>query len=135
MQTLTEESVVIRKTKELCEALVQEPDFQAIRQRLETFLADDAARGQYDVLMMKGEALQQKQQLGVQISDEEIAEFEKLRDALMTNAVAKDFLEAQRAMHKMQESVTQYVSKTFELGRVPEAEDLEHNCGGGCGCH
>ena len=137
MQTLTEESALTRKTKELCEALVQEPEFQAIRQSLDTFLADDAARGRYDVLMMKGDALQQKQQHGLKISEEEIAEFEQLRDALMANAVAKDFLEAQRAMHKMQEAVTQYVAKTFELGRVPEAEDMDHGCdgGGGCGCH
>ena len=135
MQTLTEESALTRKTKELCAALVQEPEFQAIRQSLDTFLADDAARGRYDVLMMKGDALQQKQQHGLKISEEEIAEFEQLRDALMANAVAKDFLEAQRAMHKMQEAVTQYVAKTFELGRVPAPEDMDHGCGGGCGCH
>ena len=135
MSTVAEESAVIQKTKDLCEALVQEPEFQDIKKRFETFLTDESARGQYDVLMMKGDALQQKQQHGLKISEEEIAEFEQLRDALMTNSVAKDFLEAQRAMHKMQESISQYVSKTFELGRVPEAEDMDHGCCGDCGCH
>lgn len=125
----------MRKTKELCEALVQEPEFQALRKRVEVFLADEPTRGKYDVLMMKGDGLQQKQQLGLQISEEEIEEFEKLRATLMSNDVAREFLEAQRAMHKMQESVNQYVSKTFELGRVPEPEDMDHGCGGGCGCH
>ncbi len=57
MQTLTEESALTRKTKELCEALVQEPEFQAIRQSVDTFIADDSAREKYDVLMMKGDAL------------------------------------------------------------------------------
>jgi hypothetical protein len=28
------------------------------------------------------------------------------------------------------------VSKTFELGRVPEESDMESgSCGSGCGCH
>ncbi len=40
-------------------------------------------------------------------------------------------------MQKLQQSVSQYVSKTFELGRVPEESDLESSgsCGSGCGCH
>jgi hypothetical protein len=39
-------------------------------------------------------------------------------------------------MHKMQDSVSKYVSKTLELGRVPAAEEMESgSCGSGCGCH
>ena len=37
--------------------------------------------------------------------------------------------------HKIQESVMSYVTKTFELGRVPAAEDFDSgSCGTGCGC-
>jgi len=38
-------------------------------------------------------------------------------------------------MHKIQESVMQYVGKTFELGRVPSVEDFSSgDCGPTCGC-
>ena len=86
--------------------------------------------------MEKGDSLQHKQQSGMPIDNDEIAEFEKNRDSLLTNPVAANFLTAQQQMHKIQESVMQYVSKTFELGRVPETEDFpSEGCGTGCGCH
>ena len=77
--------------------------------------------------------LQHKQQMGLPMSAEEITEFEKNRDALVNNPIARDFLDAQQAMQKVQESVGQYVAKTFELGRPPSEEDF-HGCGSGCGC-
>ena len=74
--------------------------------------------------------------MGVPLSAEEITEFEKDRDALVKNPVARDFLDAQQAMQKVQESVGQYVAKTFELGRIPSDEDFSSgSCGSGCGCH
>jgi cell fate (sporulation/competence/biofilm development) regulator YlbF (YheA/YmcA/DUF963 family) len=85
--------------------------------------------------MEKGDALQHKQQMGLPLDGGEIAEFEKNREALLNNPVATNFLTAQQQMHKIQESVMQYVSKTFELGRVPEAEDFPaEGCGPSCGC-
>ena len=85
--------------------------------------------------MEKGDALQQKQQMGMPLDNGEIAEFEKNRDSLLNNPVAADFLTAQQQMHKIQESVMQYVSKTFELGRVPALEDFPaEGCGPSCGC-
>ena len=70
------------------------------------------------------------------MTDVEVAEFEKSREAFFNNPIAKGFVDAQQQMHKMQDSVSKYVSKTLELGRVPAAEDLESgSCGSGCGCH
>lgn len=134
MQVTTEESVVLQKTKELCQAILEQPEFQKIRQGLDTFLGNDEVRGQYQSLSEKGELLQHKQQTGAQLSDEEVADFERDREAFMSNPVARGFLDAQQDMHRMQESVTHYVSKTFELGRVPEESDFE-SCGHGCNCH
>ena len=134
MQTTAEETIVIQKTRELCQTIVEQPEFLSIRQRIETFLGDESARSQYQVVMEKGEALQQKQQMGMPMSNDEIGEFEKNRETLLANAVAKDFLDAQEEMHHLQQSVMQYVGKTFELGRVPAAEDLAGGCGSGCGC-
>jgi cell fate (sporulation/competence/biofilm development) regulator YlbF (YheA/YmcA/DUF963 family) len=135
MQATVEETIVIQKTRELCQTIVEQPEFRSIRERIESFLGDESARTQYQLVMEKGEALQQKQQFGMPMSNEEIGEFEKNREILLANAVAREFMDAQEQMHKLQESVMQYVGKTFELGRVPAAEDLSSGgCGSGCGC-
>ncbi len=136
MPTTTEISVVTQKTRELCQAILDQPEVRAMRQRMDAFMADDKTRGQYDTLMAKGQALQQKQQSGIPLDDAEIGAFEKLREGFINNPVARDFLGAQEDMQKLQQSVSEYVAKTFELGRVPEESDLDSgSCGHGCGCH
>src|SRR4051812_9959002 len=138
MHTTTEDSVIVQKTKELCEAILGQPDYQNIRTRVTKFIGDEKARGQFDALNEKGDFLHHKQHQGVRLSDAEIKDFEKDRDAAMANPAIREFLDAQREMHKIQESVSQYVSKTFELGRVPNEGDFEAeggSCGEGCGCH
>ena len=82
----------------------------------------------------KGQALNQKQQFSMPISNEEIADFETHRETLIKNPVARGFIDAQEELHKIQSSVNQYVTKTMELGRVPQEEDFG-SCGHGCGCH
>ena len=135
MQATIEETFVIQKTRDLCQTIVDQPEFRLIRQRIETFLNDDNAKGQYQLVMEKGDALQQKQHSGTPMDSNEIAEFEKNREALLSNPVAREFLDAQQEMHKIQESVMQFVGKTFELGRVPTLEDFSSgNCGPTCGC-
>jgi cell fate (sporulation/competence/biofilm development) regulator YlbF (YheA/YmcA/DUF963 family) len=139
MQTQIEDSIVTQKTKDLCQAILDQPEFKSMRQKIETFMADEKTRGQYDTLMMKGQALQQKQQSGLPLDGAEINDFEQLRESFLGNPIARGFLDAQEDMHKMQQAVSQMVSKTFELGRVPEESDLDSGCcgggGGGCGCH
>jgi cell fate (sporulation/competence/biofilm development) regulator YlbF (YheA/YmcA/DUF963 family) len=136
MQATIEETIVIQKTRDLCQTIIEQPEFIQIRERIDAFMGDDAAKNQYQALMEKGDALQHKQQTGMPLDNAEIAEFEKNRESLLNNPVAANFLTAQQQMHKIQESVMQYVSKTFELGRVPESEDFpSESCGSGCGCH
>ena len=130
------------KTNELCQAILDEISSGGIRQRIDTFLADSSARGAYEALMSKGQALQEKQHHGQPLDPTEIAAFEKDRDALLKNPVATGFLDAQEEMHDLLSSVKKMVSKTIELGRIPSADELaEGGCcgggggGGGCGCH
>ena len=55
--------------------------------------------------------------------------------SFFNNPVARDFVGAQQSIHKMQETVTQYVAKTYELGRIPTPEDFDSgSCGPSCGC-
>jgi len=136
MTTQTNGNAILEKTRELCAVIVAEPNLNSIRQRISTFMADDKSRAQYESLMSKGQALQEKQQRSLPLSGEEISEFEQQREVLLANPVAAGFLDAQQEMHDIQESIHKHVSKTLELGRVPEPADLEEgSCGHGCSCH
>lgn len=131
----TEESTIIVKTKELCQTILDQKEFSEMRKQVDAFMADQEAKDQYQSVLEKGDVLQQKQQTGMPLTGEEITEFESEREKLLANPVAKGFLDAQESMHRVQTSVTQYVAKTFELGRLPSEEDFNHgSCGEGCGC-
>ena len=135
MQSTIEATVILTKTRELCETIVGQPEFRSIRLRIEAFLGNTEAQTRYQSVVEKGDALQQKQQFGMPLDGNEIAAFEKERELLLGDPVAREFLDAQQEMHKIQESVMQYVSKTFELGRVPSLEDFPaESCGPSCGC-
>src|ERR1700712_4205085 len=71
------------KTQELCEAILEQIQTGGIRQRIDTFLADTSARSQYDALMSKGQALQEKQHHGKTLEPAEISAFEKERESLL----------------------------------------------------
>lgn len=136
MQTMLEETPVVQKTKELCQAILDQPNMQSIRQRIDAFMGDEKSRTQYDNLVAKGQALQQKEQMSMPLSKEEISDFEKQREAVFNNPVARNFLDAQEELHGVQETIHQYVNKTLELGRMPTEEDMGGgSCGHGCGCH
>ena len=136
MPATIEETPIIRKTRELCQTLLDEPSMQALRQRIDAFMGDDKVRAQYDGLLSKGQALQQKQQAAVALTGEEISDFEQHRDSLLKNPVARAFIDAQEELHQVRESIQKYVNKTLELGRLPSEEDLSEGCCGhdGCGC-
>lgn len=137
MPATIEETVITQKTRELCQAILDEPGVQALRRSIDSFMADETARAQYEGVVAKGQALQQKQQMSVALTDEEISDFEQHRDALLKNPVASDFIEAQQQLRDVQESIHRHVNKTFELGRLPSEEDLASGCcsdGHGCEC-
>jgi len=121
MEATIEETAITRKTRELCQMILDEPSMQALRQRIDTFMADEETRAQYDGLIAKGQALQEKQQKSVALTGEEISEFEQQRDSLLKNPVARGFLDAQQELHA-----------------VPSEDELSAGCCGehehGCGC-
>jgi cell fate (sporulation/competence/biofilm development) regulator YlbF (YheA/YmcA/DUF963 family) len=130
------EDAVRRKTLELCEAITQQPHFQSIRRRVESFMADAAVQQQYQALSEKGRSLHERQHQGLPLDGSEVAAFDSEREAFVRHPVAKGFLDAQEEMQHVRQEVQQYVTKTFELGRVPAEEDLQDgSCGEGCGCH
>ncbi|MBL9170142.1 MAG: YlbF family regulator [Verrucomicrobiales bacterium] len=136
MQTSTQESAIQKKTVELCETITTHPDFLSLKGRVDAFLTNDSARDQYNALVEQGQMLEHRQQTGGTITQEEVADFEGKRDAVLQNAIIKDFLQAQQEIQTIQRFIADYVTKTFELGRTPGEEDFQDgSCGSGCGCH
>jgi cell fate (sporulation/competence/biofilm development) regulator YlbF (YheA/YmcA/DUF963 family) len=133
MHSNLEDGAVLRKTRELCQTIVSEPDFLTLRHNVETFLANDDARTLYQALADKGQQLHHKQHQGEQLTRAEIDAFEQEREDLMRNDIVRGFLEAQQQMQQVQETVGRYVMKAMELGRVPEEDDFS-SCGQGCNC-
>src|SRR5207244_2126586 len=65
METNFEDPAIVQKTKELCQAIIDQPDFQSIRRQVDAFLADETVQVQYQELSNRGAALQHKQQTGL----------------------------------------------------------------------
>jgi cell fate (sporulation/competence/biofilm development) regulator YlbF (YheA/YmcA/DUF963 family) len=136
MEIETGDTMVQQKTVELCQAILDQPDFQSIRKRIDDFQANDQAQSLYRILNEKREHLEGKQQNGQSLTSEEIADFEKQRDEFLANSVAMAFMDAQQEIHQVRSSISKYVSRTFELGRLPKAEDMKcESCGNKHGCH
>jgi cell fate (sporulation/competence/biofilm development) regulator YlbF (YheA/YmcA/DUF963 family) len=136
MQLTSTESPIVEKTRELCQTILDHPDFQSIRSNIDSFMSDDTAKNDYQNLMEKGEELNHKQNQGVRLSPEEISQYEAQRDKVVNNPVSAAFIQAQQEVQEIQQSINTYLSKTLELGRVPSADELGGGgCGSGCGCH
>jgi cell fate (sporulation/competence/biofilm development) regulator YlbF (YheA/YmcA/DUF963 family) len=136
MEHETGDIMVQLKTVELCQAILDQPDFQSIRKRIDDFQANDQAQSLYRVLNEKREHLEGKQQNGQSLTSEEIADFEKQRDEFLANSVAMAFMDAQQEIHQVRSFISKYVSRTFELGRLPKEEDMKcESCGNKHGCH
>jgi cell fate (sporulation/competence/biofilm development) regulator YlbF (YheA/YmcA/DUF963 family) len=130
-----ENGMLVQKTRDLCQAIIEQPEFKEIRQRIDAFMADTDAQAQYQELSELGSALRHKQQMGMSTEGPELDQFEQKRQAFVDNPVATGFLEAQEHLHQMRETVNRYVTRTFELGRLPAPEDFEScACDSGCGC-
>lgn len=126
------------KLFELCRAILDDPEFQALRPKVEAFLENQSAQDKLARMQGKGESLQRRQLKGERLTAAEIAEFEDERDALFEEPLIRGFFDAQQLAHRIQARIHECVAKTFELGRVPTPDELKKQecCGdSGCGCH
>lgn len=136
METTTAESTITQRTLDLCQAIVDQPDFLAMKEKFDAFMVDELLKFQYQQLNDLGQLLQMKQADGLELKPEEIAQFESLRAEFLGNSTAQGFLDAQQQMQQIHQAVGKLIDKTFKLGRRPNEEDLQDGscCGGGCGC-
>ncbi len=124
------------KTLELCGVIVQQEGFRDLHRKLSTFMEDESLKFRFQSLNDLSQLLQQKQASGLELTPEEVSMFESQRVEFIGNPVAKDFLEAQEEVQMIQSSIYRQLSKMFEVGRVPVADDFAGECcnNSGCGC-
>lgn len=133
---IQQESIVIQKTKELCQSILDHPAYLEIRRTFTAFVADESLRHQYERLCDLQDHLHAKYETGQAISDEDLEEFEREERAFLSNPLAQEFIQAQRTLHRIEKIISEYVRKTFELGRLPTEDDFDSgSCGPSCGCH
>lgn len=132
MKILEDDSAVMSKARELCSTIAEDADYQQLLAKVESFLNNDEARLAYQSVHESGQALNQKQQAGLELDESEIAQFESARESLMANPIASEFLGAQKDLESLQATVGRLVGMTLELGRVPTSEDIAQAQGGGC---
>src|SRR5690606_17016199 len=102
------------KLEELCRSILSQPEFEAHRLRVDQFMVNDEARSQYVRVSEQGEHLHHKQMQGLPLTDEELSEFERQRESLLNNPVARDFVISQEALQDLRDSINRYVGKTLE---------------------
>lgn len=131
-----ENGPIFEKTRELCQTILDQPEMTHLRKNVDTFLAHEDSISQYRSLVELSDTLNKRSAQGETLTQEELDDFDRRREELMDNPIARGFMDAQKSMQGVQEKVNRYLSKTFELGRIPEAEELE--CGScdnhSCGC-
>lgn len=135
MDTKVKESPLTLRTLELCQAIVDQSDFQTIKGKLDAFMSNEMLKFDYQQLTGLGELLRMKQGQGAELKPEEVAQFESMREQFLNNPVAKGFLEAQDELQLLHENVSRFLNKTFELGRRPEFEDVHDGSCQDCNCH
>jgi cell fate (sporulation/competence/biofilm development) regulator YlbF (YheA/YmcA/DUF963 family) len=124
------------KLLELCQAILDDPEYQAIQPAIDRFVAHPESQKKLAAMQSRGEQLRDRQMRGEKLSVEEISTFETDRDALFEEPIIREFFDAQQFAHRIQARAHEVIAKTFELGRLPEAEDFKSGCCGdsGCGC-
>jgi cell fate (sporulation/competence/biofilm development) regulator YlbF (YheA/YmcA/DUF963 family) len=136
--TQVQESPIVSKAKELCQTILDQSAYQDLRRAIDAFLQSPASVARYQELCDRQDFLRTKQESGVEPSNEEWAGFEKLETAFLEDTLSQQFIEAQRKLQHIEQTIQKYVRRTFELGRVPTEDDFDGCCGGGgggCGCH
>jgi cell fate (sporulation/competence/biofilm development) regulator YlbF (YheA/YmcA/DUF963 family) len=121
------------KLLELCQAILSDSRVNAARAQVDAFFEDDQARDAYATLAQKHDELHRMQHAGEELSESDVALFNKLRDRAFSNPVVQQFTSARAALQEVEDKITAYVEKTLELGRVPEEHEVTSSGGGCCG--
>lgn len=131
-----QDTPVIAKAKELCETILAQDKYKALRSKMDAFMSNDASQSLFQKFMDQRDYLAHLQEQGIALTEEQIAGFNGERDKLLADPIANGYIEARQEMNDLADTVITQIEKTIELGRMPTADELSKKggcCGGGCG--
>lgn len=147
MSTLNEDSAVYARVRDLCSAVISDPQIQEQKARIDAFLNNAEARALFECVNKMGEELRQKHMAGMEPTEAEINQFDKLREDVVSNSVCNGFLQARQTVDTVFGEINRYFGMTLELNRVPTQEEIDAsiqqqssgccgggNCDGECDC-
>lgn len=113
----------------------------AAKARIGLFYQNSDATDLFRKVNEYGEKLRNKSMEGMPPSEEEIAKFDSLRQAVVDNPLCKGFLDARQELDDMLAAVSQYLVLAINKGSSPTDEEVADSlarqmstcsCGGGC---
>ncbi|MHA0857061.1 YlbF family regulator [Paenibacillus sp. CMAA1364] len=122
---------IVEKMEELCSSLLQQDAYQELRKMIDCFAENDQAIEKYEHYLALHQIIDQKKMQGIEITEVEVQAFEEEEGEMYKDDVIRQFLFAQREFSQLHSLVSQYFTKTVELNRLPEHNELKK---GGCGC-
>lgn len=152
---------LVELTTKLCDALAQDQKIISSKARIGLFFQNADATKLFQDVNNYGEELRNKHLSGMAPTEEEIAKFDELRQAVVENDLARGFLEARQQIDEVLGTINQFLGMSIDLGRAPSLDEVEEarkqsmsascscggecegdcgddcNCdkGGDCGCH
>ncbi len=134
---------VLEATTKLCAVLAQSPVIIASKARIGLFFQDQKATELFRKVTAYGEELRSKHLAGMPPTEEEIAQFDQLRQNVVDNPLARDFLEARQTIDDMLVTINQFMSMAIDKGKAPTLEEVaaaaaaaaSSNCSCGGHCH
>ena len=124
------------KTRELCQFILEDPAFAAAFGSIDAFQEDKEAQGLYKSWQEKAAELHHMHHEGKEPSQSDVVEMERLKQTVMDNSVAADFVEAEDSVNDIFGTVMKLVQKTLQNGQIPTEDEMNECCSsGGCGCN
>ncbi|MGM0548136.1 MAG: YlbF family regulator [Bacillota bacterium] len=114
-------ATVMEYAENLAEAIVESQEFQELKEKEATMVADEDAKSMLDNLNAKYQQVQMMQQNGKQISDEKKQELQMMEQKMKKNEKISEFYEAQNHFNQLMNSVNQVITQKLQ-GKDEDAE-------------
>ncbi len=125
----------------LADAFASSQAVVAAKARIGLFYQNADATDLFRKVSEYGEKLREKHMAGMPPSEEEISEFDGLRQQVVMNELCSGFLESRQMLDEMLGTVNQYLCLAIDLGRAPTDAEVANalsqeqsscGCGGSC---
>lgn len=132
---------LVELTTKLASAFAESQKVVAAKAKIGLFYQNAEATDLFRKVNEYGEELRNKHMAGMPPSEEEIAKFDSLRQAVIENPLCNGFLESRQMLDDMLNTVNQYLCLAIERGAAPTDEEVAESlnqqlsscsCGGGC---